>query len=108
MYCPQVGKSSANRASKAVNKKAANAAAEDGSAALSAVFAKGSKALEDLRKVTLATCSQPSNDTLWAGSATTHVQQITCSEKCCVCLRLEKLKDLGKVCQRMFCGLFRA
>lgn len=47
----QIGKSSANRASKAVNKKAATAAAEEGSAALSAAFAKGAKALEDLRKV---------------------------------------------------------
>jgi predicted Fe-Mo cluster-binding NifX family protein len=47
----QVGKSSANRASKAANKKAATAAAEEGSAALIAVFSKGSKALEDLRKV---------------------------------------------------------
>jgi len=47
----QVGKSSANRASKAVNKKAATAAAEEGSAALSSVFAKGAKALDDLRKV---------------------------------------------------------
>lgn len=47
----QVGKSAANRASKAANKKAATAAAEEGSAALSTVFAKGAKALEDLRKV---------------------------------------------------------
>jgi hypothetical protein len=47
----QVGKSSANRASNAINKKAATAAAEEGSAALSAVFAKGAKSLEDLRKV---------------------------------------------------------
>jgi hypothetical protein len=47
----QVGKSSANRASKAANKKAATAAAEEGSAALIAVFSKGAKALEDLRKV---------------------------------------------------------
>lgn len=51
MYASQVGKSCANRASKAANKKAATAAAEEGSAALSAVFAKGSKALDDLRKV---------------------------------------------------------
>lgn len=47
----EVGKSSANRASKAANKKAATAAAEEGSAALSAVFAKGAKTLEDLRKM---------------------------------------------------------
>lgn len=68
---PQVGKSSANRASKAANKKAATAAAEEGSAALSAVFAKGSKALEDLRKVAFdcwepahnLAMTQPDNDT---------------------------------------------
>lgn len=47
----QVGKSSANRASKAANKKAATAAAEEGSAALQAVFAKGAKSIEDLKKV---------------------------------------------------------
>lgn len=47
----QVGKSSANRAAKAANKKAATAAAEEGSAVLSSVFAKGSKALDDLKKV---------------------------------------------------------
>lgn len=48
---PQVGKSSANRASKAPNKKSATVAAEEGSAALSAVYAKGAKAIDDLKKV---------------------------------------------------------
>jgi hypothetical protein len=49
---PQVGKGFANRAANAANKRAAAAVAEEGSAALVAVFAKGSKAVEDLKKVT--------------------------------------------------------
>jgi hypothetical protein len=47
----QTGKGFANRASNAANKKAATAVAEEGSAALAAVFAKGAKAVEDLKKV---------------------------------------------------------
>lgn len=48
---PQTGKSFANRASNAANKKAATAVAEEGAAALSEVFNKGSKTIEDLKKV---------------------------------------------------------
>lgn len=47
----QVGKGYANRAANAANKRAAAAVAEEGSAALAAVFEKGSKAVEDLKKV---------------------------------------------------------
>lgn len=51
MHSPQTGKGYANRASNAANKKAATAVAEEGAAALAAVFSKGSKAIEDLKKV---------------------------------------------------------
>jgi hypothetical protein len=51
LLLPQVGKGFANRAANAANKRAAAAVAEEGSAALAAVFVKGSKAVEDLKKV---------------------------------------------------------
>jgi hypothetical protein len=51
LLLPQVGKGFANRAANAANKRAAAAVAEEGSAALAAVFDKGAKAVEDLKKV---------------------------------------------------------
>lgn len=47
----QVGKGYANRAANAANKRAAAAVADEGSAALAAVFGKGAKAVDDLKKV---------------------------------------------------------
>ncbi|WIA15058.1 hypothetical protein OEZ85_001756 [Tetradesmus obliquus] len=55
----EVGKGFANRASNAANKRAAAAVAEEGSEALAAVFAKGAKAVEDLKKVSRALRSLP-------------------------------------------------
>jgi hypothetical protein len=54
--CLQVGKGFANRAANAANKRAATAVAEEGSAALAAVFTKGAKAVEDLKKVCELDC----------------------------------------------------
>ncbi|KAF6264314.1 P-loop containing nucleoside triphosphate hydrolase protein [Scenedesmus sp. NREL 46B-D3] len=55
----EVGKGFANRAANAANKRAAAAVAEEGAAALAAVFAKGAKAVEDLKKVSRALRSLP-------------------------------------------------
>eukprot|EP00775_Hariotina_reticulata_P012325 gene12325-12460_t len=55
----ETGKGFANRASNAANKKAATAVAEEGSAALAAVFAKGAKAVEDLKKLSRSLRSLP-------------------------------------------------
>ncbi|KAF8060507.1 nog-1 [Scenedesmus sp. PABB004] len=50
----ETGKGYANRAANAANKRAAAALAEEGSAALGALFDRGAKAMEDLKRVSRA------------------------------------------------------